>query len=633
MLAAFSTRHRWRRLVAVLTVTALALAGLQVVVASPSAAETTWRAEGFPTIGGKATTPIDIDGNWVLLAPVGPDVHEPRQPQNPHVYNLETRELTQVTYAPGLGPQELTATGLDGDFVVGQYFNPSWSRWDPFTFNVRDKTFRSAPRLPAGTTSAATTAADGEVFVGYHRGSGGSGPFMYYRYGVGEVTTWDPPAGYSEFVPVEYDGTWVVGTARREGSSGATSRAAAYNVRTKTYRMLGTLPGHETSSAEEYIDGQVYGTSTDVDGVSDAFVVSVDVGSPRRVAGLPDGGRLDFASHRWVGASYYSSSAVVDLDTGAAVPDLPDLPGKPSQRWSPRAFAGDGNRLVGVTWPNLSGPGEGVVWTATDSVDPGAPKIMGTPKVGSRLTVDPGTWGPGEVALRFRWYRGSEELPETGQSRVVTAEDAGKQLRVAVTGDHNTHRSRTVLTPFTATVARGTLTIGSPTISGTPTVGRTLTSRTGTWGPGTVTTTRQWYRSGSVIAGATGWTYKLTSADRGKRISLKVTGKKSGYTTHTATSASTGTVGPLLLTAPKPTISGTAKVGSTLKVTRGTWRPYGVTLTQQWYRSGVKISGATGTTRKLSTGDRGKRITVKVTGRKSGYTTKTVTSSQTSAVR
>lgn len=89
----------------------------------------------------------------------------------------------------------------------------------------------------------------------------------------------------------------------------------------------------------------------------------------------------------------------------------------------------------------------------------------------------------------------------------------------------------------------------------------------------------------------------------------------------------------LAMTPATPTISGTAKVGYTLKVTRGTWAPSGVTLTQQWYRNGTKIAGATGTTRKLTSSDRGKRITVKVTGTKSGYTTLTRTSARTSIVR
>jgi hypothetical protein len=51
--------------------------------------------------------------------------------------------------------------------------------------------------------------------------------------------------------------------------------------------------------------------------------------------------------------------------------------------------------------------------------------------------------------------------------------------------------------------------------------------------------TYQWYRSGKAIAKATSKSYKLTEADRGKRISVKVTGSKSGYPKATSTSKST----------------------------------------------------------------------------------------------
>jgi hypothetical protein len=52
----------------------------------------------------------------------------------------------------------------------------------------------------------------------------------------------------------------------------------------------------------------------------------------------------------------------------------------------------------------------------------------------------------------------------------------------------------------------------------------------------------QWYRNGIKIKKATKSTYKLTKADRGKRITVKVTGKKRGYHTHTRTSAKTAKI-------------------------------------------------------------------------------------------
>lgn len=69
-----------------------------------------------------------------------------------------------------------------------------------------------------------------------------------------------------------------------------------------------------------------------------------------------------------------------------------------------------------------------------------------------------------------------------------------------------------------------------PTITGTKTVGQTLTGADGTWDngyPATVTTTRQWYRSSdgvtyAAISGATAATYVLVAADQGKTIKFGV---------------------------------------------------------------------------------------------------------------
>jgi hypothetical protein len=73
-------------------------------------------------------------------------------------------------------------------------------------------------------------------------------------------------------------------------------------------------------------------------------------------------------------------------------------------------------------------------------------------------------------------------------------------------------------------------------------VGKKLTAKAGSWKPAKVKLSYQWYRGGKKIAKATKSTYKLAKADKGKRITVKVTGKKSGYTTVTKTSKATAKV-------------------------------------------------------------------------------------------
>lgn len=62
----------------------------------------------------------------------------------------------------------------------------------------------------------------------------------------------------------------------------------------------------------------------------------------------------------------------------------------------------------------------------------------------------------------------------------------------------------------------------NPTVTGTPTVGQTLTSTPGTWAEGG-TITRQWLADGEVLSGATGATLVLGAAHVGKKISVRVT--------------------------------------------------------------------------------------------------------------
>ena len=162
-----------------------------------------------------------------------------------------------------------------------------------------------------------------------------------------------------------------------------------------------------------------------------------------------------------------------------------------------------------------------------------------------------------------------------------------------------------------------------PVVSGTAEVGKTLTATPGTWQPAAERYTYQWLRDGKTINTATAATYKVTAADVGRRLSVTVTGTRTGYTSVSKTSAS---VTVAKLTGATPTITGTMTVGKTLTAKPGTWKPAPVTLKYQWYRNGAAISGATKSTYKLATADKGKKIAVKVAGSKAGYATDVRTS-------
>jgi hypothetical protein len=172
---------------------------------------------------------------------------------------------------------------------------------------------------------------------------------------------------------------------------------------------------------------------------------------------------------------------------------------------------------------------------------------------------------------------------------------------------------------------------GSPTISGTAAVGDTLTVKPGTWGPAGVQLAYQWYANGSAISGATGTTLGLGTSEFGKKITVTVTGFIAGDVAASATSPATGTVGKGTLQSSTPRISGTAKVGDTLKVSVGSWTS-GTSFHYQWLANGKAISRANGSSLKLASAEQGKRISVQVTGSKTDYNSVTKTSAQTGSV-
>jgi len=252
------------------------------------------------------------------------------------------------------------------------------------------------------------------------------------------------------------------------------------------------------------------------------------------------------------------------------------------------------------------------------------PTISGTKGLGETLTAKPGAWSPAPTSFTYQWYRNGAAISGATKSTYkLTSSDSKMQISVKVTGvkagyeaTSKTSAKVTMPTFFTKAPA--------PTISGTLRSGYTLTAKAGTWSP-KPTLSYQWYRDGKAISKATKSTYKLTASDKGKKITVKVTAKKSGYGTHAKTSAAK-TIYKEFSKSPNPTISGTAKAGKTLTAKVGTWSPTPTSFSYQWYRNGSKISGATKATYKLTSSDKGKKITVKVKPKLSGYYAPTKTS-------
>ncbi len=92
--------------------------------------------------------------------------------------------------------------------------------------------------------------------------------------------------------------------------------------------------------------------------------------------------------------------------------------------------------------------------------------------------------------------------------------------------------------------------------------------------------------------------------------------------TPSASATPTPTQGALRPADP-PVIEGAVRYGSVLGFAEPRWRPGTVALAYRWLRDGVPITGATATTYRLSAGDVGHRMSVRVTGTKPGFETVT----------
>ena len=139
-----------------------------------------------------------------------------------------------------------------------------------------------------------------------------------------------------------------------------------------------------------------------------------------------------------------------------------------------------------------------------------------------------------------------------------------------------------------------------PTISGTPTVGQTLTASNGTWSNSPTSFAYQWLRcnggGNSCVSVANGaqQTYTLVGADAGHTMRVKVTatnadGSASAQSAQTAQVAS-GTSSAAPKNTSPPTISGTPKVGETLTADPGSWSGNPTSFAYQWQRCDADVA-------------------------------------------
>lgn len=169
-----------------------------------------------------------------------------------------------------------------------------------------------------------------------------------------------------------------------------------------------------------------------------------------------------------------------------------------------------------------------------------APTISGQPTLGQTLTCAPGL-ATDSTRIAVGWARDDGSRRDGADFRVAAA-DVGHAVRCEVTainryGEDTATSDAVRITPADVQPAShpparigAPRVLSRPRLSGVPRVGRTLRCRAGTFADAT-RRKRAWLRNGRVIPGASRSTYRLTSRDRGTRVSCRTTGVGPGGST------------------------------------------------------------------------------------------------------
>lgn len=269
------------------------------------------------------------------------------------------------------------------------------------------------------------------------------------------------------------------------------------------------------------------------------------------------------------------------------------------------------------------------------------PLVTGIAREGQTLTVSTAGWVPTPTSRTVNWYvDGQVVLDENGRYTGTTYEpsywDAGKTITAVVTArlaDHTvTRRESAPVGPVAH--EDGTLPVPgapSPVLTGTAQVGKVVTAQLGSWPDGT-TFAYAWYTldSETPFRYTSTRSLRLPASTYRKRVYVAVLGTW-GDKQSVVWSGNSARVAAGILSGSRPRISGTAKVGRRLTAMPGTWTS-GTRLSYRWYAAGTAVRGATGRTFTPTRAQVGKRMTVRVTGRKAGYTTLSKTSAATARV-
>ncbi len=433
------------------------------------------------------------------------------------------------------------------------------------------------------------------------------------------------------------DGAWDPSGSR---TTEATGRFTIYGLRAGTYRLQISPSFYDSRGfAHQWWDRT--SSESGARSVSVSAETEVQLGDMALLKQIPDLGE-------W---ALNGRTPAVDETLFAATAITPSDPPQAVFRWARDGVAiadeSSDNYVVRPTdvgtricaWEDLSGPDLVPQTRSLGCTEPvrratfeptGAARLGGIPAAGSTLQVFDAEdeWNPEPTEITYQWRRDGVALSgQNSASYLVSQADYGSQLSVVVAASRPGYESAEKVFAADA-VCYPDAAVSGISVGGTRSVGSAL-SVSGGPADTKMTTSYQWWADGRLLAGADGPSLTLSNQLLGKRVVPTAIGTMNGCPS--INRAAIG-IAPKTALAATPKISGKAKVGSTLRVTRGSWTSK-TSFSYRWYANGRSISKATRSSLKIGRALRGKVITVAVTGKKSSYATITKTSAATSKVR
>jgi len=221
---------------------------------------------------------------------------------------------------------------------------------------------------------------------------------------------------------------------------------------------------------------------------------------------------------------------------GAAIPAATSKSYTPSQavagkKLSVTVTASSSGYNSASATSNETGP---VIGTSASAVvqNLAKPSVSGLTRVGMELTTKPGAWTDG-ATTSIVWLRdGKEIVVEVQLAPVGCVDDLGARISVWVTATKSGSQPGTAFSAPTTPVQLGIITVtGVPRLLGKLKVGKVLRALPPSSSPTATSVRYRWLRNGVAIKGAAAKqsAYRLTKADRGKYISVRITVVREGY--------------------------------------------------------------------------------------------------------